>query len=917
MYPNSIRAIQEHWLLPPYKRQQGANQLRFAHPSFDGYGTSAMSYSSESKVMSGRPYGGTGFVFHKKYAKCLKPLIGISHERVTALELQTDNEKIIVINCYFPFHNLRDIENYTAMYRETIGFVDNILHQNRDSECIILADFNCDITDANHRYSQLLHPLMTKYQLTSAFELDSNFDYASSYTRFDHKTKSYTLIDGILISKGLKSKVKRICISQYGDNVSDHIPVELDLELQISESIPANKRIPLYVNWCKLTDENKRRFKDEMTKALNEIQIPSLDIFHGIHCCQNDDHKVSLERYFLDIAAAVSQAESVLPRSNPNFQRSFWNDDLMNLKQTSIDCNNHWKSFGCPRSGPIFECRQKCHYAYKAAVRKSKAEDDRKTKENLYLDLVNKNGINFWKQWNVLNRVGNNISSRINGETDEKKIANEFATYFESVYSGSDGPVYSQLKQKFEQEYNQYFVEHINDDISPFYASWSDMIEIAKKIEIGKASFGMLRPEHFIFGSPHLLRHFQILFNGMLQHSYVPSEFLKGVITPIVKDSQGDITTPSNYRGITLSCLPAKLFECLIQSKTSHLLGTDDLQFGFKSRTSSSHALFALNSTIEYFNKKGSKVYAAFLDCTKAFDRISHHGLFSKLIGRQLPLCILLCLVYWYTNMSCCVKWGSETSQSFDIPMGIKQGGINSPGYFGVYMNELSKLLRENRIGCHVYKQFLAMILFADDISLLAPTRSALQKLIKLCSDYCNSMGITFNPLKSKILVFSKSKINHNDFQSIALDNSNIEYCDSVKYLGVSIVTEKSLCFSAANDLRKFYRATNSLLSVIQRPSEEVCMHLLYTNCIPVLTYACNVKEFSAKEMRDINTAINNAIRKIFSFNRWESVRALREGCGYKSIYDIFANARQKFNDSLISHSNPILRFLHRIATLE
>ena len=42
--------------------------------------------------------------------------------------------------------------------------------------------------------------------------------------------------------------------------------------------------------------------------------------------------------------------------------------------------------------------------------------------------------------------------------------------------------------------------------------------------------------------------------------------------------------------------------------------------------------------------------------------------------------------------------------------------------------------------------------------------------------------------------------------------------------------------------------------------------------------------------MQDINTAINDAIRKIFSFNRWESVRALREGCDKKSIYDIFAN---------------------------
>ena len=104
------------------------------------------------------------------------------------------------------------------------------------------------------------------------------------------------------------------------------------------------------------------------------------------------------------------------------------------------------------------------------------------------------------------------------------------------------------------------------------------------------------------------------ILSGMLQHSYVPSDFLSGVITPIVKDSQGDITSPSNYRGITLSCLPAKLFEFLIQIKTSHLLSTDDLQFGFKSRTSSSHAIYALKSTVDYFNSKGSKVYAAFLD---------------------------------------------------------------------------------------------------------------------------------------------------------------------------------------------------------------------------------------------------------------------------------------------------------------
>ena len=35
-----------------------------------------------------------------------------------------------------------------------------------------------------------------------------------------------------------------------------------------------------------------------------------------------------------------------------------------------------------------------------------------------------------------------------------------------------------------------------------------------------------------------------------------------------------------------------------------------------------------MQSTIDAFNKQGSKVFVAFLDCTKTFDRISHHGLF-------------------------------------------------------------------------------------------------------------------------------------------------------------------------------------------------------------------------------------------------------------------------------------------------
>ena len=260
--------------------------------------------------------------------------------------------------------------------------------------------------------------------------------------------------------------------------------------------------------------------------------------------------------------------------------------------------------------------------------------------------------------------------------------------------------------------------------------------------------------------------------------------------------------------------------------------------------------------------------------------------------------------------MTCFVKWGSKKSRHFEIPLGIKQGGINSPGFFTCYADPLIKLLRKYGIGCQMYKLFLAIILFADDICLLAPTRSALQFLIDKSSEFCRMKGLVFNPSKSKVMVFSKGRINYDDLKRISLDGCEIEYASSVKYLGVTIESDKGVSFSAKNELRNFYRAANSVLSVIKKPSEEVLMHLLNTNCIPIISYASEIKTFSAREMGECNTAINNAIRRIFTFHRWESIRLLRESLGISSIYDIFAKAQKRFHLSLTQHHNSILRII-------
>ena len=64
--------------------------------------------------------------------------------------------------------------------------------------------------------------------------------------------------------------------------------------------------------------------------------------------------------------------------------------------------------------------------------------------------------------------------------------------------------------------------------------------------------------------------------------------------------------------------------------------------------------------------------------------------------------------------------------------------------------------------------------------------------------------------------------------------------------------------------------------------------------------------------MQDCTTATNDALRLVFGYNRWESVRSLRESFGYKSLVELFNVSKNKFDASLLSHRNPVISYLAR-----
>ena len=126
---------------------------------------------------------------------------------------------------------------------------------------------------------------------------------------------------------------------------------------------------------------------------------------------------------------------------------------------------------------------------------------------------------------------------------------------------------------------------------------------------------------------------------------------------------------------ITIDQLPyntlSKIIEKLILARYSSLLQTTENQFGFKSNSSTDLCVFSLKQLIDYYRNNESPVYLCFLDASKAFERVPHNILFSKLFERKVPHIVIRLLVYWYSTQAFTIRWNNVLSDPFTVSNGL------------------------------------------------------------------------------------------------------------------------------------------------------------------------------------------------------------------------------------------------------
>ena len=157
-----------------------------------------------------------------------------------------------------------------------------------------------------------------------------------------------------------------------------------------------------------------------------------------------------------------------------------------------------------------------------------------------------------------------------------------------------------------------------------------------------------------------------------------------------------------------------------------------------------------------------------------------------------------------------------ELSDMFDCSAGLKQGALESPSIFNLYINSVAKYVREH--GKHGV-QFLPgmkeifLLLFADDVALVSSSVVGLQTQINNLFEISKRLKLKVNLDKTKIMVFRKGGHLARG-EKWSLGCTRLEVVNRYKYLGFVFTTRLSI---------------NSALDEIATKGKQKCVQILKT----------------------------------------------------------------------------------------
>ena len=447
----------------------------------------------------------------------------------------------------------------------------------------------------------------------------------------------------------------------------------------------------------------------------------------------------------------------------------------------------------------------------------------------------------------------------------EKKLASKIKTDSKSFFayvrgkSGSGtqpaviqdnlGIVHTDVSEVVD-EFNQYFttVFSIETDSSPrapitFPGESSDLLsDIQITEEQVKLKLSRLRedksagPDGLL---PRYLCHIQdglatpltLLFTRSVHEGRVPQEWKQANICPLFKTGSRKLT--GNYRPISLTCQICKLCEMIIKDAIVVHLEKFKLllesQHGFRKGRSCLSNLLTFLDQITCWLDNGDSADVVFLDFAKAFDKVPHSRLLTKIRGHGISGPVYTWIEDWLTNRLQRVVLQGVSSSWRIITSGVPQGSVLGPILFLIYINDL-----DLDLSCCTLK-------FADDTKIYGNINSyddasKLQQDLNKLVTWSQTWQMPFNVQKCKVMHFGRKNLRY----PYIMKESQLETVNSEKDLGILLSSDGKVSVQCAQACMKANRILGMIKRSIVYKNQQVMLQLYKSLVRPLVEY-CTV----------------------------------------------------------------------------
>ena len=318
----------------------------------------------------------------------------------------------------------------------------------------------------------------------------------------------------------------------------------------------------------------------------------------------------------------------------------------------------------------------------------------------------------------------------------------------------------------------------------------------------------------------------------------MPPDWRQAWVVPIYK-KKGEKHLAQNYRPVSLTSITCKILEHIVHSSVmrhfdKHNILTDT-QHGFRKSRSCETQLILTTHEIAKHLATGTQVDVHLLDFSKAFDKVPHTRLKSKLHFYGIRDNTLQWITAFLNKRKQCVQLEGILSPEVDVVSGVPQGTVLGPLLFLAFINDLPESIKHS-----------STKLFADDCLLFRPIKTLgdsklLQEDLSSLEKWEMMWQMEFNPTKCTVMHITPSRSKDPLVFDYHLHGQKLTETQHSKYLGVSFSNDLSWSNHIKNTVTKGNKTLGFLRRNFRHCTPSVKASTYKAMVRPILEYAATV----------------------------------------------------------------------------